>query len=122
MTVNNAREWDARLQELVTPKGVVRMDERVYRRTGATFRQVMWSLLRASSAPDQRVLNMSLNRYSAQYAFQMACDATGSISRLVDPLRRRITFPNKSYVDFRGVEDDPANYAGTRWDSIARDY
>lgn len=121
MTTQKEREWNSRLHILLAPKGVG-WGEGTERRSGRTFRQVMRSLLHASSQPHQTVLNMSATREAAHQAFRMACNMTSDIARQVSPQHRRITLDNESVIHFRSIEDTSERYHGTRWDGIAKDY
>lgn len=121
MTTQKEREWNSRLQMLLTPKGVG-WGEGTERRSGRTFRQVMRSLLHASSQPRQTVLNMSPTREAADLAFRMACNMTADIERQVSPQVRRIAFENGSVVHFRSIDDTTDRYHGMRFDGIAKDY
>lgn len=87
---------------------------------GATFRCVMWGLLRASANPDSTVLMVCKTRPEAVRAYEMARNAVASLAGAVlSGSMLSVTLPNASVfmVKWIGCE-----IRGTTFDYVAKDY
>lgn len=108
------KDMFARVNEQYEEEGFVR-------RTGKTFRTVMWALLTASANPGKKVLHMSASRDAARNAFDMAVEITRSVESGVNPHTAIIDLDNGASVKFDHADVLAERFTGHRFHAVAKD-
>lgn len=91
------------------------------RTSGRTYRNVIRTILWASSKPNQNVLFAAYSHDHVIHAFRIAVDLTSSMDgRRASATERRVELPNGSVIQFRSSRDTGYD-VGRKFTQLVRD-